>query len=245
MSGKPLGRKAYGSIPHLPGSKYGNREDKGVQPGMAKYFLETPVKGDIVYVTEKLDGCCVSVARLDNTLVPLTRSGLPCVDSKFEHHRLFAKWVEDNKQIFLDLLSDGERVVGEWLALAHGTKYNLVGRSPFAAFDLMVEDRRESYTRFFGRCMNAGVPTVPLIHTGGPVSIECVIAKLGPFGYYGAERPEGAVWRIERGGRFMAIAKYVCPYTNPGCMLPEYNGSGANIWNWHPGNMVGHEEPDA
>ena len=30
---KPLGGKAYGSIPHLPGSKFGNRRDRGVPAG--------------------------------------------------------------------------------------------------------------------------------------------------------------------------------------------------------------------
>lgn len=232
---KPLGGKAYGSIPHLPGSKYGNRDDKGVPPAMAKYFTMKPRRGDVVFVTEKLDGCCVAVAKICDELVALTRSGVPCNASRYEHHKLFSWWVAENYDMFYDLLEEGERVCGEWLALAHGTRYNLDGRSPFAAFDIMRGATRIGYKSFYSRCSESGVPTVPLIReeaTRGVTVCEA-LSILGKHGFYGAERPEGAVWRIERDNKPIMLAKYVCPYTNPGCLLPEISG-GEPVWNWRP-----------
>ena len=45
---KPLGGKAYGSIPHLPGSKFGNRRDRGVPEGEDRLYLERPHPGDLL-----------------------------------------------------------------------------------------------------------------------------------------------------------------------------------------------------
>ncbi len=229
---KPLYGKAYGSIPHLPGSKYGDRLDRGISPAMARYFLEKPVRGDTVYVTEKLDGACVAVARLGGQLVALTRSGNPCATSRYAHHQLFANWMLENRHLFR-FLGEGGRVVGEWLALAHGTRYDLKDRMPFVAFDIIGEERI-SYKLFYDICMDAGIATVPLLHKGGPIGIEDAMRLLGERGHYGAcEAAEGAVWRIERRDRFIAIAKYVRPQKNPGCYLPEFSGCAA-IWNWPP-----------
>lgn len=231
---KPLNGKAYGSIPHLPGSKYGDKRDQGITPEAAVHFTTKPKQpGDVVFVTEKLDGSCVAVLKNDNELYPLIRAGYHAYDSKWRQHHLFAAWVGHNADKFHRLLHNGERVCGEWLAQAHGTRYDLQHRKPFAAFDLITGQERESYDHFFDRVNEAGIATVPFLARSNAVSIEYAMRLLGDHGLYGAEKPEGAVWRIERGGRFMSIAKYVRPDHEVGCLLPEISG-GPEVWNWRP-----------
>ena len=85
MSDKPLGQKAYGHIAHLPGSRMGPG-DHSCHPGQARIATErTRDRHDQVWVQEKLDGSCVSVARIeglsdvmlnvDGHLVPLREEG--------------------------------------------------------------------------------------------------------------------------------------------------------------------------
>ncbi len=230
---KPLGGKAYGSIPHLPGSKFGDRRDKGLDEKQAAHFLSHPKeKGDVVFVTEKLDGSCVSVAKTeDDLLEALIRAGYRAQSSPWRQHQMFANWAMMHCDEFDDLLKPGERICGEWLAQAHGTRYDLKGRSPFAAFDIMRGIERESYDIFFDRCKTFGIATVPLFYRGPCLKIEAALLAMGDHGFYGAEMPEGAVWRIERGGKFLSIAKYVRPDHDVGCLLPEQLG-GPEIWNW-------------
>jgi ATP-dependent RNA circularization protein (DNA/RNA ligase family) len=229
---KPLNGKAYGSIPHLPGSKYGNRDDKGVTPDAAVHFLSKQKDPrDRVIVTEKLDGTCVAVAKLDGgEVVPLIRAGYPAVSSDWLQHRIFYAWAMERYKWFDKLLMPGERVCGEWLAQAHGTRYDLKHLSPFAAFDIIRNGERICYDDMLARCWEVGLHTVPLIHAGGPISVEAVMDKLGIHGLYRAiDDAEGAVWRIERDGRFLNIAKYVRPSAQVGRYL-----EGPEVWNWRP-----------
>jgi hypothetical protein len=54
---KPLGQKAYGSIPHLPGSRLGEG-DHHVSEGQAIIATKKARdKNDLIIVQEKLDGC--------------------------------------------------------------------------------------------------------------------------------------------------------------------------------------------
>src|SRR3954451_14610433 len=119
---KPLGIKAYGSICHLPGSRLGPGDHK-LNPGQAKILTEkVRDKHDVIIVQEKLDGSNVAVARLDDgSVVALGRAGYPAISSKYEQHRLFAAWVYARLGQF-DFLQPGERLCGEWLAQAHGTR---------------------------------------------------------------------------------------------------------------------------
>lgn len=231
---KPLGSKAYGSIPHLPGSRRGPG-DHGIHEGQARICLErTRDKHDWIEVTEKLDGSCVSVARIDGTIVPLIRAGYPAVTSKYEQHRLFAEWVFGCVERF-DFLPDGHRVVDEWLAQAHGTRYRMTCDSvPFVAFDVMVGARRLGVMD--AAAMIKGYLKMPAVLHAGPesCSIDRAIELLGAYGRHGADDPvEGAVWRVERKGVFDFIAKYVRPDKADGCYLPELSGE-LSIWNWHP-----------
>lgn len=230
---KPLGGKAYGSIPHLVGSRRGVG-DRGISDGQSAYCFE--LRPDHrVFVTEKLDGACVAVANVDGQIVALGRAGYRARHSHYEHIRMFADWVAENEVRFASILMPGERVIGEWLALAHGTLYCCVGCefSPFVAFDVIRGDERVPYDEFVSRLRGTGIRVAGLI-SAEPLSIAEAMVRLGPVGFHGAQdRPEGVVWRVEKRGRFSFMAKYVRPDFVPGCYFPQISG-GLPVWNWRP-----------
>jgi hypothetical protein len=192
---KPLGHKAYGSIPHLPGSRMGPA-DHHCHEGQARICLEkVRDRHDVVVVQEKLDGSCVAVARIGAALVALGRAGYPAATSPYEQHHLFAAWVQAEEWRFADLL-DGERLVGEWLAQAHGTRYDLRGRNPFVPFDVMVGQVRAPYANFRDRF--AGAFQLPRVLAQVSTSLADVQAMLTTSGHGALDPVEGAVWRVER-----------------------------------------------
>ena len=234
---KPLGIKAYGHIAHLPGSRLGPGDHR-VHDGQARIAtVKTRDRQDRVIVQEKLDGSCVAVAIVDGTLVALVRAGYPAFSSPYPQHHMFAVWVQQHESRFRNVLNDGERLVGEWLAQAHGTKYDLKydtgTHDPFVAFDLMIGTSRVSFTQFKMRVMGAfAVPAVVADDYGESCSVEQALELLGPRGFHGAtETIEGAVWRVERKGKLDFLCKYVRPDKVDGCYLPEVSGKDA-VWNW-------------
>jgi hypothetical protein len=163
---KPLGQKAYGSIPHLPGSRLGPG-DYCIHEGQAKIATERARdKHDVIIVQEKLDGSNVAVAKVGGEILALTRAGYLATSSPYEQHHYFAAWVKENKKRFDNLLNEKERVSGEWLALAHGTRYNLT-HEPFVAFDLITGTKREAYRDFevMAKAFDFVIPN--LLHIGG------------------------------------------------------------------------------
>jgi hypothetical protein len=244
MSDKPLGSKAYGHIGHLIGSRMGPGDHK-VEQGQCRIATERlRDKHDEVIVQEKLDGSCVAVARIDGALYPLGRAGHVAISSPYEQHRLFHDWVmvPDNYLRFLDVLRDGERLVGEWLAQAHGTRYALK-HEPFVPFDIMVDKKRFSFDAFMDR-IRGRFPNPCVIHRGGPLSIEEAMKRLLPYGNHGAlDTVEGAVWRVHRKGEVDFLAKFVRPDKSDGCYLPEVSGKEA-VWNWRPAALGGNTDGD-
>jgi len=242
---KPLGRKNYGHIPHLPGSRMGPA-DKMCHEGQAKIAtIKVRDKNDEIFVQEKLDGSNVGVAKIGDTLYPLGRAGWLAGSSPYEQHRHFSNWVYKNYARFWDVLEDGERLVGEWLMQAHGTRYELK-HEPFVVFDLMIEDKRMPYDDFVARL--GGVFVMPtLLHRGGSLSIEQALSSLNVYGYHGALDPvEGAVWRVERDkptgkkGEKKRVVDFLVKYVRPdkvdGLYLPEQSGLDA-VWNWYPESL--------
>jgi hypothetical protein len=241
-SDKPLGQKAYGSIGHLPGSRMGPADHK-ISDGQARIAtVKTRDRHDRVFVEEKLDGSCVSVARVNGEIIPLGRAGHRAVTSPFRQHVLFDQWVRMPTQYerFDELLGEGERIVGEWLAQAHGTRYDLGHREPFVPFDIMTGIDRLPRAEFWERV--TPLFSVPmLLNTGEPMSIEVAMARLVTYGFYGALDPvEGAVWRVERAiggpsGKTVVdfLAKYVRPDKADGSYLDSVTG-GEPVWNWQP-----------
>jgi hypothetical protein len=252
MNTKPLGRKNYGSIPHLPNSRKGPG-DHSCHLGQAKIAtVQTRDKHDEVIVQEKLDGSNVGIARINDALFPLGRAGYTAISSPYKQHRMFHDWVmlPFNYMRFMSSLENGERLVGEWLAQAHGTRYNLFGKDPFVAFDMMTGDERLPYDEFLERLRGLGISTPPLLHRGHALPVIYAMGLLeqvfpGRYGSYGALEPvEGAVWRIERnklidrhsGERKRVVdflVKYVRPDKVDGKYLPNVSGKN-EVWNWRP-----------
>jgi hypothetical protein len=194
--------------------------------------VKTRDRHDQVWVQEKLDGSCVSVARVNGEIVALSRAGYRALTSPYYQHILWDGWVRDHFARFDSLLSEGERIVGEWLAQAHGTRYDLTDREPFVAFDLMREAERLPHDEFTAR--TEADFYLPTLLADRPMSIEDALAALGTYGHYGAlDRVEGAVWRVERKGRVDFLAKYVRPDKVDGCYLDSVTGD-EPVWNWQP-----------
>ncbi len=228
---KPLGQRAYGSIPHLPGSRRGPA-DKGLSGQQAAICTHAARdKHDLIIVQEKLDGSNCSVAKIGGAIVALGRAGYPASTSQYEQHKLFASWVEANDDRFDALLNEGERCCGEWLAQAHGTRYALT-HEPYVIFDLMRGALRQTWAEVDARCFSRFV-TPRLLHIGGPVSIGDIVRVLEPSGHGATDPVEGAVWRVERRGVVDFLGKYVRPGKVDGWLLPELNG-GVTTWNWQP-----------
>jgi hypothetical protein len=187
---------------------------------------------DLITVQEKLDGGCVAVANHDGAIIALGRRGYLAQTSPFEQHQLFAEWVRHNEDRFAAVLASGKRLVGEWLAQAHGTKYDL-HHEPFVAFDLMHGHERATVEEMNAIVLPLGFTVPRVIHQGGPISVAAVRPYLDQSGHGAIGGAEGAVWRVERRGKVDFLAKWVRLDKVDGCYLPEVSGEEA-VWNWRP-----------
>lgn len=229
---KPLGRKAYGSIPHLPKSRLGPG-DHFIHPGQQAILTEKARdKHDRIIVTEKLDGSCVSVARHDGRILALARSGYLAQSSPYEHLQHFAVWVRENEARF-DAIEEGERLCGEWVSMAHGTLYEPLP-VPFVPFDLMAKDRRFPHDQMLTVAAKADLRPAHVISDGPPVSVDAAVAAIKDGGFHGAlDEVEGCVWRCERKGEFDFIAKFVRHEKQDGKYFEQFTGN-PPIWFWRP-----------
>ena len=237
---KPLGRKAYGHIAHLPGSRMGPGDHK-CHEGQARIATQRARdKHDRIIVQEKLDGTCVAVAKIEAQIVPLIRAGYRADSSHYQQHHMFAEWVVSNAELAFDkILDEGERAVGEWLAQAHGTRYDLRRRDPFVLFDIIrgSSDKNRAEPRITWEELReraADIFYLPYVLNDGqqPMLIEAAMEALDTYGFYGALDPvEGAVWRVERQGKVDFLAKYVRPDKVDGYYLEDVSGK-PPIWNW-------------
>ena len=69
-------------------------------------------------------------------------------------------FVMTNYLKWYDILHEGERLCGEWMHVAHGTRYNL--DNPFFVFDLMRGSKRALQSELVER-LDGKVPLVPLL----------------------------------------------------------------------------------
>lgn len=235
---KPLGRKTYGSIPHLPQSRLGLGDHKTSEE-QARIALGNPRPGDKIYVQEKLDGSNVAVTKLaDGRIVALGRTGYLAESSPYVQQQIFADWVYANIDRFHAVLDkyNGEAawISGEWLAQSHGTKYQL-HHEPFVAFDLFLPDGKGSHQRCLHReFVNEIAPanfvfpfTVSSHLADGPMDLESVKSYFPEFGFHGAlEQIEGFVWRVETSEKVDFLCKYVMPSKVDG----KYFGD-LTVWN--------------
>lgn len=243
VSYKPLKIKSYGHIAHLPGSRMGPADHK-CHEGQKRIATEKARdRHDKIIVQEKLDGSNVAVALVEGKPLALTRAGYLANTSPFKQHHLFETWVIKNQSRFKAVLKEGERLCGEWLIQAHGTRYNLP-HEPLVVFDLMIGSTRTPYNEFINRISLGEFISPKLLHQGTSLSIEDAMKILNPFGFHGALDPvEGAVWRVERNELINSssterrvtvdfLAKYVRPDKEDGIYLPERTNLDpvANTW---------------
>lgn len=229
---KPLGMKSYGHINHIPGSRLG-LGDHHCDPGQARIATENPRDAhDLIIAQEKLDGSNVGIAKVDGTILPIIRAGYVATTSPYEQHQHFAHWVYANQARFALLLHEGERVCGEWLMQAHGTRYQLPGE-PFVAFDLMRGSTRAPYDATWTRCTSVHLQLPPLLHHcyGVAFSLAQALQAIAQSSAGAIDPVEGIVWRVERHGVVDFLCKYVRPEKQDGQYLPEQTGQ-APVWNW-------------
>ncbi len=227
---KPLGIKAYGSIPHLPGSRLGPA-DHHCQEGQAIIATEkTRDKHDLVIVQEKLDGSCMAVAKINGAIVPLMRAGYCVQNSPHSQHHIFAEYVYFNEIRFSSLLKEGERICGEWLYQAHGTIYDMP-HEPFVAFDIFTANKRITYSELKDRCDRFDIITPRLLHSGGACPLFAALGSLNndpqsihwPTSHGATDGAEGAIYRVERKGEVDFLIKYVRHDKVDGRYFPENN----------------------
>ena len=235
---KPLGRKAYGSIPHLPGSRP-TPGDHHISPGQADICQHNArSKQRRIIVQEKLDGACTAVAKTpDGNIIALSRSGQPARSHPFAHIRLFANWVDIRQDEFDYVLRPGWRIVGEWMAVAHGIRYDLP-HDLWAYFDVFDENNRRLTQNAIRKADDRNFRQRPAtVHDGGPVPATELLASIGR-GYSGAaEAAEGLVYRVENGGQVEFLAKYVRHDLQPGRYMIQEPGD-QPVWNMRQGKVI-------
>lgn len=164
---KLLGYKPYTSIGHLIESRLGEKDrhvDQKTNDFLTKNY--NPNTPRVIYIEEKMDGSNVCVARFENQIVTVGRSGYDCSDSNQKQHRMFHAWVIENKEKFEKLLvNNDDRVCGEWMALAHGSIYNKSHFSqPFLIFDLFLgKNNRVSVEQRRSMVESVGLENAPLL----------------------------------------------------------------------------------
>jgi len=206
--------------------------------------VKTRDKHDTVILQEKIDGSNCGIVRIGDNIFPLGRAGYLASSSPYIQHHHFATWTQKHYSRFLAVLQDGERLVGEWLLQAHGTRYELI-HEPFVAFDLMTGSTRLPYEQFTERVKVGHFITPHLLHIGEAISIDEALRILGDKGFHDAiDQVEGAVWRVERnklkdrhsGKREQVVdflVKYVRSDKVDGIYLDNDVGKEA-VWNYDP-----------
>lgn len=222
---KPLGKKSYGSIPHLIGSRVGP-SDHHASEGQCRIATEKARdRHDVVIVQEKLDGGNVGVAKVDGKILALTRAGYLAETSPYRTHFAFAEYVRRNERRFDMLLSEGERLCGEWLYTAVGTRYNLP-HEPFVPFDLMIGTERLIFSDFIERVKRFDFTLPQILSIGRPLPIETAMRLCDASAHGAIEEVEGAIWRVERKGKVDFLCKFVKPSKADGKYLQQdiFNG---------------------
>lgn len=232
MSAKPLGGRAYGSTPHLIGSRLGIG-DHHCHEGQHRICTEkVRDRHDRVIVTEKLDGSNVAVVKKEGKILALTRAGYLATTSPYPQHHYFAWWVDGRRAQFDALLGDGDMVNGEWLVLAHGTRYELP-HDPFVAFSMAQGKSRYPWDYVVKATGNCGVPIPRVLSDGPPLCIDAMRELIATSGHGALDPVEGAVWRVERQGQFDFLAKWVAQDKADGKYLTDITGH-PEVWNWRP-----------
>lgn len=232
---KRIGRKNYGSIPHLHNSKLGEG-DYFITEGQERILTEKARdKHDNVLVFEKYDGSNVGIAKYDNNIFAITRSGYEASTSPYKQHHYFAEWVKLRESIFAEMLQNGERIAGEWLAQAHGIEYT-IRIEPIVFFDYFTaNNQRILYSELFEKTVKYDLQLPRQIHEGSAISVENLLPRLSVKTYQieSIGKPEGVVYRVERKGKVDFLAKWVRSDFPTGKLCIDVEEQNLT-WNWLP-----------
>lgn len=223
-------RKAFPRTPHLPGSKTGPK-DRTLDPGQTRRCTE-PTAGLRVIVTEKLDGSCVAVWNDAGHLKAIGRDGSLAILSRTPIRRSFARWLDNEADRFA-ALPVGSWMVGEWLPIAHATRYRLP-HGPFVPFAYFADTGvRQDWDTFVELATAARLSPPYVLHDGVGVAVEEIARRLGTNGFHGAlDEAEGAVWLVQRQGRPLVSAKWVRASVRQGRYLADHTGQGHVLNRW-------------
>lgn len=229
---KPVGR-VYGSIPHLSSSENGG--DKIITEGQERILTKSARDGnDQIIVSLKIDGSCCGVAKKDGKIFALTRSGYRAIESSFKQHEIFHRWVRNREQIFRDLLSDDQLIVGEWCIQAHGTKYKIEDDNDlFVPFDLFP---RCPFMNLISLIEDYPLPILPFIHATSSISLKQAKSIMNS-NFLRPDKHEGVVYRCERNGEFDFAAKWVRDKED-GKYLPGVSEREKPLWNYPPEKLL-------
>lgn len=229
-----IGERVYHRIGHLPGSRVGPG-DHTLGDGPARAFCDPAAwqgSQEHIIITEKLDGTCVSVVRDGDEIIPALRSGHRADTSPYAMHQEFDKYVNKNWSTFIMLLDKGERIVGEWMAQAHGIRYNRL-TDFFFAFDIRRDREWISYEVLKQRCEYVGISVVPLLYYGPQLAVEYVQRLTNRSAFRNKRPAEGVVLRREMHGRLMDMAQYVRSDHVAGLYLPGTENAVVSEPVWH------------
>ncbi len=218
--------KTYNKIPHLPSSRLGEG-DHCVDINTESLLTKDCPNECLVIVQEKLDGSNVCVVRHKGKLFALSRSGYDCSNSNQEQHRMFAAYVKKYINKFSSIIiNDGDRIVGEWLALAHGTIYEGI-EEPFVPFDMYIDKKQLSYWEFLTKISRVELEPPALLHVGGACSIRRALKLLTKYSEW--DDNEGVIYRLEEN----MIPKIMAKYVNHDKVDGKYLKDGIMpIYNW-------------
>lgn len=204
---KPLGRKNYGSIPHLSNSKLGEK-DYRIEGGQESILTKIKRdKHDEILVFEKYDGSNIGVCKKEGKIFALTRAGWAASTSPYSQHHIFSDWVKDREGYFHKILNEGERVAGEWMIQAHGLRYE-IKEDPILFFDYFSADNKR---QTFDSLVDLGLQAPRLLHRGDSILVDDLKEKLNLKSELikSIDDPEGMVYRVERKGKVDFLAKWV------------------------------------
>lgn len=204
---KILGRKSYGSIPHLLSSKLGEG-DHHIHQGQHNILTKKARdRHDTIYVTEKYDGSNVSIAKISGKILALTRSGYEAKSSQHKTHHLFSVWVKRNISMLHSVIPNNTRLCCEWLEKRHSLSYLYLNNTQDN-----ISNKRLSYTNFYSMDTGA-IAKARLIHVGSPAPAVKLKNKLNikdcNHKIICEQQPEGMVYRCERKDEFDFMAKWV------------------------------------